>query len=436
MHIIKEAINMISGNEFKYNDWRCIPNDTDVITHCSKKKDYAVKFDAAEDISLSLYDFSRAYFESAHLIASRMINSMQIDELDRYVFPLLFLYRHSLELLLKSIGFLFITDKTMRQLFLKDTFHNLKSIYEYILRHTSFPRNSAEHTWLVEYFENVSKTDKASDSFRYPFHILPNYDEVGMLTFEIKRIFQKQTHLDLISEANKFEAAYEILNAWYLDMKDPSLTHEASEYIECDNSFLDEGGYYYTQSVVGYEYRHDDFYAYCSGYRECASYLLNWLKRQYDEKVEMDYSHMWYPMCYLYRNTIELLLKSIIFEFSNQSWQGKCSIAYRYKHSICHLLKNVDTYAIQFYGIEDQNNYISNMVRYCKILHEFDADSSKFRYPIDKKCSPYIHVERHYNFVAIGDFLKALASAIDGVHSEIDYRKDVLDTLCAEYSSY
>ena len=181
---------------------------------------------------------------------------------------------------MKSIGFLFITDKTMRQLFLKDTFHNLKSIYEYILRHTSFPRNPAEHTWLVEYFENVSKTDKASDSFRYPFHILPNYDEVGMLTFEIKRIFQKQTHLDLISEANKFEAAYEILNAWYLDMKDPSLTHEASEYIECDNSFLDEGGYYYTQSVVGYEYRHDDFYAYCSGYRECASYLLNWLKRQ------------------------------------------------------------------------------------------------------------------------------------------------------------
>lgn len=424
---------MISEDDFKYNDWRCLPDGETIITHCKKKDKYSVKIDTAENISLSFYNFSKAYFQSAHLIATRMIEKMQIDELDQYVFPLFFLYRHSLELLLKSIGFIFITEKSPRQLFLNDTFHNLKSIFEYVLRHTTFSRIPNEYQWLISYFTNISKADKASDSFRYPFHIVLSYDELGMRTFSIERVFQKQTHLDLIFEANKFEAAYEILNAWYLDLNEPSIEHGAFEYIECPNTFLDEGGYYYGQSVVGYEYRHDDFYAYCSGYKECASYLLQHLKKQYDEGIDVDYSHMWYPMCYLYRNTVELLLKSILFEYSNQTWQTKCAIAYDNKHKLCQLLKNAEVFAINFYDIEDQNDYIKNMVRYCSILHEFDSDSSKFRYPMDKNCTPYFSNIRYYNFVDLGLFLKALSSAIDGIHGEIEYRKDIIDTLRAEY---
>lgn len=427
---------MTNEDAFKYNDWRCLPDATTIIKQCNKKDTYAVKIDTAENIPFSLFNFSKAYFESAHLIATRMIDKMQIDELDRYVFPLFFLYRHSLELLLKSIGLTFIVDEAQRQFFLKDTFHNLKSIYEYILQRTAFPRNIAEHQWLVAYFDNISQADKASDSFRYPFHIIVNYDEFGQREFEIKRVFQEQTHLDLIAEVNKFEAAHEILTAWYLDICEPTTMHEACEYTDCKNTFLDEGGYYYGQSVVGYEYRHNDFYAYCSGYKECASYLLDYLTKQHDENATMGYSHMWYPMCYLYRNTIELLLKSILFEYSNQTWQTKCAVAYDNKHKLCQLLKNAQEFALDYYDIEDRDDYIKNMIRYCKLLHEFDTDSSKFRYPIDKYCKPYFSNVRYYNFVHMGHFLKALASSIDGIHSEIDYRKDVIDTLRAEYSDY
>lgn len=427
---------MTNEFDFKYFDWKCIPDSTTIIEPCNKKKKYAVKFDIANDASLSLYNFSNAYYKTAHIIATRMISKKQIDELDQYVFPLFFLYRHSLELLLKSIGFKFIIDKSQRQIFLSETFHNLKNILEYILRHTTFSRNIAEYQWLTKYFDNISEADKASDSFRYPFHIIFAFDELGCREFEVKRVFQKQTHLDLISEANKFEAAYEILNAWYLDINDPEIEHKATEYTECRNTFLDEGGDYYAQSVVGYEYRHNDFYAYCSGYKECASYMLEYLRNQYDAGIDLDYSHMWYPMCYLYRNSVELLLKSILFEYSNQSWQTKCAVAYDNKHKLCQLLINAEKNAIDYYEIEDRDDYIKNMVRYCRILHDFDTDSSKFRYPIDKRCNPYLSTIRYYNFVDIGMFLKALVSAIDGIHSEIDYRKDVIDTLRAEYSGY
>lgn len=164
-------------DDFKYSDWRCLPDSVTIIAPCKKTDNYAVKFDTAENIALSLYDFSKAYFQSANIIASRMIDKEQIDELDKYVFPLFFLYRHSLELLLKSIGFSFIIDNSQRQLFLKETFHNLRTIYEYILKYTTCPRNAEEQQWLLTYFGNIEKSDSESDSFRYPFHIIVNYSE-------------------------------------------------------------------------------------------------------------------------------------------------------------------------------------------------------------------------------------------------------------------
>ena len=427
---------IMSEDSFKYNDWKFIPDGTTIIKVCNKKDLYAVKVDISSNIVKSLYDFSVAYFESAHIIATRMLSEMRIDELDSYVFPLFFLYRHSLELLLKSIGFTFVLDKSQRKLFLTETFHNLQSIFEYVLQNTTFPRNEKEKQWLLTYFENISCADASSDSFRFPFHIIEKCNEFGVKQFEINRVFKKQTHLNLISEANKFEAAYQILNAWYLDIHEPTVVHSADEYLECNNTFLDEGGSYYSQSVVGYGYSHNDFYAYCNGYKECASYLLEYLTKQYDMKIVLNYSHMWYPMCYLYRNTIELLLKSIIFQYSNQTWNDKCAVLYYNKHKLCKLFKNIEKFTFEYYDLEDINDYIKNMLRYCNLLHTFDSDSSKFRYPIDRFCRPYFSNTRYYSFVDIGIFLKSLASAIDGICSEIEYRKEIIDTLKSEYSGY
>ena len=131
-------MNLMTEDNFKYNDWKYVPDSTTIIKSCNKKDDYAVKVDTSEDIPVSLYNFSKAYFESAHIIATRMLDKMKNDELDSYVFPLFYLYRHSLELLLKSICFTFILDKSLRQSFLTHKFHNLKSIYEYILQNATF----------------------------------------------------------------------------------------------------------------------------------------------------------------------------------------------------------------------------------------------------------------------------------------------------------
>ena len=365
-------------------------------------------------LEADFFKYANNFYEAAIVIVNKLIGSESkhtgIAELDLWYFALIYLYRQSLELLLKANIFKLVQGEQDRKDIIGEVRHDVGAAFDKILEVSGVDISNDDNAkWLQTFLHDISRIDRESDMFRYPFGS------------NLRVLFQDQTQISLPATYYNMSRAFHALEGFYQTQQ-----FTKGDYPEYEPKLIVEGGEYYQSSVVGYKYHSRSFHPYYTSYEECAKYLTAYIKRTGKD-------HLFMPMCYLYRNTIELLLKSIIFEFSNQSWQGKCSIAYRYKHSICHLLKNVDTYAIQFYGIEDQNNYISNMVRYCKILHEFDADSSKFRYPIDKKCSPYIHVERHYNFVAIGDFLKALASAIDGVHSEIDYRKDVLDTLCAEY---
>ena len=96
-----------------------------------------------------------------------------------------------------------------------------------------------EVEWLKKYFDDLSKMDRESDSFRYPFHIVWELDEWELEgKFVIKRIFNEQTHIDLIKFANKFEAAYEIIKKWYYKETDNAVEWRGLEPI-----FIETGGY-------------------------------------------------------------------------------------------------------------------------------------------------------------------------------------------------
>ena len=425
----------MSIDAFKYRNFDRDPTPTGTISISKNGEPYAVKFDTASNFSTSFFEFSNTYYAAAEIIANRMLEKRYIDELDNYFFPLFFLYRHSIELILKSIGCLFITEKLDRIRFINDTFHNLSIMLQYILDRTTVVRPPDEIIWLQGYFQSLTDFDRESDSFRYPFHIKTNRDALGEYHYSFHRVFQKQTHIDLIGEINKMEAAHEVLTNWYLDFVDQENPHISTEYTACGTTFLDEGGYYYEQSVVGYEYRHNDFYAHLSGYKECANYLKQYMIQAYDEGNNT-VGYMFYPMCYLYRNDIELLLKATIFKFSGQPLQEICKLLQKAKHSIPKLFSSIEENILGMYDIDEKDPYIQNAKRYCELLHAFDHDSSKFRYPVDKRCSPHHASVRYYSFLDLGVFLESLCNAVEGIHDEIESRKDALDSLAADYSGY
>lgn len=421
-------------DHFKYKNFDHYPTMTGEIKPSKRGDTFSIKLDTVSNVSCSFYEFSKAYYHAADIIVTRMLARCQIDELDKYFFPVFFLYRHSIELFLKSIACTQITNKIDIAIFFKDTFHDPESILKYITAKTSLSLPNDELQWLLAYFHNIASFDKASDSFRYPYHIKKEKNLLGKQTYIYTRVFEKQTHIDLIAEANKMSAAYEILENWYASITNNKSIKVSQEYSHCNSTFLDEGGNYYEQSVVGYEFHHNDFYAHCNGYLECANYLKQHMIDEYTNGNLLP--HMLYPMCYLYRNDVELFLKAIIFEFSGMQMQDKCEIICENKHNISKLFSFVEDEVMPLYTIFKNDDFIIKAKRYCDLLHCFDSDSSKFRYPVDKNCCPYQNNIRYYNFVELGVFLESLCNSIDGIHGTIEQRADYLAEMESEYSCY
>ncbi len=351
---------------------------------------------------------------------------------------LLFLYRHSLELSLKAIGFQYVNNVADRKAFVKNTRHNLGVILSSILEKSGSVRNRDEMEWLKKYFEDLSRVDRESDSFRYPFHIVCEADSWSIYKrYDIKPIFKDQTHIDLVKFANKFEAAYEIVRKWYLKESDAAI-----EWASLNPLFIETGGYYYEQSVVGYQYHRDDFYPYTKAYLETANYLKWYIKNQTDLGNHICKDQLFLPMCYLYRNCVELSLKTILFEDTAENFQTKCVLMLDKKHSIEGMWKSIKPYVLDCLKDNEGNircedlESIAVIEDYCMQIQKIDSDASKFRYPMTNNMQVYFSQNKRFDLINVGDFLEALNNILRGIDDQIGYINEIKAEMEAEYLSY
>jgi len=96
----------------------------------------------------------------------------------------------------------------------------------------------------------------------------------------------------------------------------------------------------------------------------------------------------------------------------------------------------IKEHTIDYYDISESRDHIKHMTEYCLQVHKFDSDSSLFRYPVNKKCTPYRKSIKYYNAVNLIDFLESLCNAIDGINGVAEQREDYFSEMRAEYSSY
>ncbi len=410
------------------------PEKNKVIGDFDKKSKYIVKLLAITDLEKSLFLYSKNFYKAANKITDYLISldHPDIGKLDSYIFAIAFLYRHCIELGLKAIGFQFITALEERKTFVHDTRHNLSEILKILVNKSIAKRPQNEIIWLQKYFDDLSRTDRESDSFRYPFHIVWESDDWETNgKFNIKRIFTEQTHIDLIKFVNKFEAAYEIIENWYLDKNEASL-----EWKDVDPVFIETGGNYYEQSVVGYNYRREDFYPYAKAYLETANYLKWYIKNKTDSGNTNIKDSLFLPMCYLYRNCVELSLKTIWFEEIGENFQKKCKVALDRKHSIQGMWKVIKPFVINYTESTDNPTYIDVIEDYCSQVHTLDGDANKFRYPMTNTMQPYFSTNKRFDFLVVGDFFEALNNILDGIDGELNAINEYKAEMESEMQAY
>lgn len=396
-----------------------------------KHSKYIVKVLAPIDLAETLFDYAEYFYEAAHKITEFILYAdyPDIGKLDTYVFPIAFLYRHCIELGLKSIGFQFIQSKNERREFVKDTRHNLSKILSVLIKKNCSLRAEEEMEWLRKYFDDLSKQDRESDSFRYPFHIVYKSNSWGS-EFVTKKIFTEQTHIDLVKFANKFEAAYEIIKKWY-----KKETESADQWKTVAPVFIEVGGSYYAQSVVGYKHNRVAFYPYTKAYLETANYLKWYMKKKTDLGLSDYKEHLFLPMCYLYRNCVELSLKTIWFEEIGEDFQVKCKCMLDNKHSIAGMWKKIKPYILEYTNETNESKYIEVIGDYCMQVHTLDGDANKFRYPMSNSMQEYFSQNKRFDFLETGNFFEALNNSLDAIDSALNHMNEVNAEIEAEYYS-
>lgn len=365
--------------------------------NCSKEE--KVKIVNNSKLEELFYVYAKNYKEAAKLIVEDALESNSIATLDINFFGLAFLYRHSLELLLKAIGFKHIKDEKQRKKFVKETFHNLyditKYISEYIADYIKYDEDS--YKWIMKIFDDMNSIDKESDSFRYPFELVKK-KKGGFRNkkeFTIKLFFDEQSHIDLKKFANKMEIIFYVLNGYYVGKK--QIVNEHKEY---STTFLEQGGEYYAQSVIGDAYNRGKFDYNVSSYKNCADILYNIINSNIEKK------NLFIPLCYLYRNSIELSMKEILCEESSYKYQDKLQKLNDNKHKLYSIWNEIKDDVRRHAQVEKNDKTLLNIEAYIKMLNDIDGGADLFRYPCDKHLNIYFRNAKFFDIDNVRDFFE------------------------------
>ena len=369
----------------KNHDMRQIGNNPSII-----------EVESNSDLDEEFKKYADNFSKAADLTIRHMIESGNNGILDTWYYPLVYLYRQSLELILKACILKKITSKTDRQNTFKKISHDLGLCIDEIYNlYNLSPNDSKNAMWLDAFIKDISKVDNKSDLFRYPFNTEGKTAASNQKNISLKALYTNMNRA--------FEEVSSIYNNGLLSGK--KFPNENPELIIEDNSQL--------SSNVGWRFEKGSYEPYLLSYEESGAFLM---------KEARSNQTLFLPACYMYRNSIELLLKRIIKEDSYLSPEKKDKIIHKRKHSIEGLWNSVET-CMQDGGMNVDANDLNNFRILATSLHKYDQGSSKFRYPCDKDADLFFGKKEVLDINNVEDVFTDFTSTLNGIHQILDEKK-------------
>lgn len=368
------------------------------------------------DLASDFNRYSTHFFDAAecviHYLGEDAASKQDIAKLDMWYFAMIYLYRQSLELLLKANIFRIVDSDTNKKEIVGEIRHDLRQAFEKLLELMNLTtENNDNAKWLFDFLSDISRIDRESDMFRYPFGN------------NLKVLFEKQTHISLLATHENMNKAYNILR----DMYNLGIFTE-QEYKAYSPKLIIEGGHYYQQSVVGYKYAERSFYPYYSSYEEVGNFLEGVI-------ISQNRHALFLPMCYMYRNAIELGLKRLIIEDSHIERDRALKIMQKKKHSILGLWNSIVD-EIKKYSNAPDDDTTDDTQQYIETFHNFDQSSDLFRYPSNKKMEPNFSEVKTFDIENVASCFQELCNFLDGVDSMLHEVKDFEAEMLSYYADW
>ena len=397
-------------------DYKWVRPDMDLY-HIEKNSNYIITVANSGNLETDFYVYSQSFYEAAenviHYLGEEAAEKQDIAKLDLWYFAMVYLYRQSLELLLKAGIFQTITDNVDRKNIVGNIRHDLKQAYEKLIEVKGLSISDNENgKWLMDYLSDISRIDRESDMFRYPFGN------------NLKVLFDRQTNISLVATHDNMNKAFSIIKGIY-DTGD-ILEQEIEAY---EPHLIFDGGHYYQQSVVGYKYSQHAFYPYYSSYEEVGNFLKGVIMAEKKANLFM-------PMCYSYRNAVELGLKRLIIEDSHIENSQALKIVRKKKHSILGLWNSIADEIKEYATAPEDDTTLNDSQRYIQTFHNFDQSSDLFRYPCNKNMEPYFLDEKKFDIENVASCFEELCNFLDGVDGMLSAVQDYEAEMAAEMASY
>lgn len=371
------------------------------------------------DIKDDFLKYSRGYKLSADLLIRYVIKTEKISKLDTYFFPIVYLYRQSIELIMKAIFFDKNEDSEKRETFLHDTRHELLLIWDEISSDLEQRYNKNERLleWVYINIENIADFDKHSDVFRYPN------------TKDLELFFKEEKRYNLRNIAENMNCLFEFFENFIND----NFFNDLNEVISREPLVFVEGGSYYEFSHIGWNYDAEyHYHTYIKGYKECANILVD---RALESENKDFNNKIIYPICFLYRNLLELLLKNILINYSSLEIAEIKKALNRKKHSLIGLW-NLIKDDINDVPHDEEDKTLKYVEKYIEEFHQKDVRSDKFRYPIDFNIQKYFDSSEEIDVKNLSLCLKELICFFDGVTQALMHRKELRQEIMRDYRPF
>lgn len=355
------------------------------------------------------YKYANNFYLAGDEILIDAIKSGDITKLDSCYFALVYLYRQSLELLIKAIIFKYVQNSVDRENVLKLVRHDLSMGLDSLVKESGATINSDNYLWLKDFLDSISKVDRESDMFRYPFGN------------NMRVLFNSQTNVSLEATYYNFDRAFDILKEFY--NKGYFVDKEYDKKYNPD--FIISGGTYYMQSVVGYMYNQRKYAPYYESYQSSGNYLGKLI-------VEDNKKELFMPMCYLFRNAIELGLKRLIIEDSHLDDKKKEKALTKKKHSISGLWNSIYNELCN-YKTSSNDDTLDIVGKYINMFHDMDGSSSLFRYPCDKDMNLFFKNAKKLDVENVMDCFNDLLEFLSSVSLMMSSVKECEEEVSVHY---
>ncbi|TKX28936.1 hypothetical protein CQA38_05050 [Campylobacter sp. MIT 12-5580] len=184
----------------------------------------------------------------------------------------------------------------------------------------------------------------------------------------------------------------------------------------------------------------DTHFAYTAGFYEAAKILG---ERMLNEKYQASRDRLAYPFLFLYRHHLELYLKNILQKIKEFKEEGivssskGCIPDSLYKelsnlqdHNLYQLFELMEKALPYVQDLkEDDLNYLREIKKMIKAMHDIDKSGQKFRYPANNNGKLFFSKEQSYE-------LKTMVETITKVHSKLTSIYDSLDKCLESMCEY